>query len=381
MNSGYQSAIELDLIKSARRVKASLISALILAGVGLPGANTIAQPPARSQTQAVTVNCPERSIQSVLNLNRRRSPLILNINGICTEDVSVTQDDVTFNGLPGGTVSGTITVDGARRVVFQNLTLTGTSNGVEVIRNGAATVRDSIISNNDDNGIFVENGAHVAVLDNEITQNGQNASDPDFGVGIWVDDGSNVRIVGNTITDNLSYGIEVLNGSTARVESNSIMRNGRPSLFESGVGVFRARVRANGNVFQNNAFAAIEASNDAGYRTGAFLSPNGKLDDPFGFETINAGTGQIAIFLSRGSYVDLRQVIVQGAIDIGTDSLLIVRGDHVGPSTKCSEVDDVTATTVNSSIEISLFTRVNGVITADPNQGNRALIGTPCPLP
>jgi len=374
MNSGNVWTINKGVEKRAGRVKSTLLAACAVAGLGLPGANALAQ--------AVVVNCPGDSIQAVLNL---APPAIkggtMTINGTCTEDVLVTLDNATFAGGAAAVIRGTITIDGARRVVLQNLSVTGSGNGVVVTGNGTATVRDSIIGRNNDNGIVVTDGAQADILNNQIVQNGQNASDPDQGEGISVYDGGNAQVVGNSINDNLSFGVDVYNGAVVRLESNTIMRNGRLALFESGVGVYRARIRANGNVYQDNAYAAIDAYNDGNYRTGRGLNEAGVVDNPFGFESITVGTGQVAVTIGRGGFVDLRQVTVQGLIEMGSDSLLHVRGDHVGPNTQCSEVDDVTASGVNSTIELSTHTRVNGVVTADPNKGNRALLGSGCPLP
>jgi hypothetical protein len=358
----------------SRSAKTTVLAAGLLVGLGVPGANALAQ--------TVTVNCPGDSIQALLNL---APPAIkngtMNINGTCTEDVLVTLDNATFNGSPGATISGTVTVDGARRVEFQNLKITGSGDGIVVTRNATVTVRGSDISQNDDNGIIVNKGAHAEVLNSFIIGNGQNPSDPEQGEGISVGDGGNARIVGNFITDNLAYGVDVYNDSFARLESNIIKRNGRLSLFETGLGVFRARVRANGNVYEDNGWAAMDIFNDASYRTGRGLNANTFPDNPFGFERIIAGTGQVAVSIGRGSNVDLRQVIVQGPIEISNDSLLHVRGDSVAPNTQCSEVDDITASGVNSTIQLIQFTRVNGTITADSNQGNRIASNSGCPLP
>ncbi len=357
------------------RAKSTLLAAGLLIGLGLPGANALAK--------SVTVKCPKDSIQAKLNNVPPASTTgtMINIKGTCTENVLVTQDNVTFNGLPDGTVNGTFTVDGARRVVFQNLKVTGTGNGIVVTRNGTATVQDSEIRENHDNGIIVKDGAQVDILSNQIVENGQDPSDPDQGFGISVSDGGNARIIGNEINKNLSWGVDSSNGAQVRLELNTIKENGRLTLFESGAIVSRAKIVANGNVYQDNAYAAIDVFNDGSYRTGRGLSLAGVVDNPLGFESLKAGTGQIAVSIGRGSIADLRQVIVQGAIEIGSDSLLHIRGDNVGPDTQCSEVVDITAYAVNSTIELGQYTKVNGTITADPNQGNRVTGNDNCPLP
>lgn len=336
---------------------------------------------ASASALTIPVNCPGDSIQATLDANAAESDLVLEISGICRELVTVVHDNRTFDGLGMAMLKGTLTVDGARRSVVTNLEIRGRGNGVVVTRNGTATVENAIIRRNHDNGIVILDGAQAEIMNNRIVNNGLSPSDPDQGAGVWVGDSANARIIDNAINNNLSYGVEVFNGAMVRLESNRIKRNGRPALVESGLGVYTARVRAYGNIYEDNAYAAIDAYNGASYRTGRGLSSAGVTDNPSGFERISAGTGVVAVTIGRGSLVDLRQVIVQGTIEIESDNMLHVRGDDIGPSTQCSEVDDVNAFGVNNSIAMNRYVRVNGVVTANPNQGNRVASNTGCPLP
>lgn len=287
-----------------------------------------------------TVNCNEgQSIGEALKQGGPFNPLVVIVQGTCTENVAITRDHLTFQG-DGGTVHGTITILGARGVVIRGLTVTGSGAGVDGTGNAAFAVEDSILDRNDTDGIVVRNGAHATIERNTITNNGQ-AALPDSGRGILVVRGATAEIRGNTIEDNRSDGIGVFDNGFARVRENVIQRNGRPDpICDAGIQLSRARVRANGNIIKDNGCAGIEVFNSSDYRTGSFLNAVEQPDNEFPFEQIEGvGAGKRAVDLGQDSYVDLRQVNVRGSVMVGPQSMLQVRGDNVGPNLQCSTID------------------------------------------
>jgi len=313
-----------------------------------------------SWTRTTFVNCgdPHASIQRAVDkLTDRRGdrPATIVIRGSCTEDVTIKRDHLTLEGDDGGTVHGTITIVGARGVVIKGLTITGSGAGVVGTDNAAFAVEDSFLHHNDTDGIVVDNGAYATITRNTITHNGQVAL-PDRGRGINVNNSASAVITKNTIEDNRSDGIGVYNDAFANVRENLIQRNGRGSpVFEAGIQLSRARVRANGNIIRDNGYAAIEVANDGSYRTGSFLSSEDQPDNEFPFEQIEGvGPGKVAVDVAQASYVDLRQVNVKGSVVVGTQSMLQVRGDNVGPNLQCSTID-----TTGGFFQVSRF---NGLL-------------------
>lgn len=309
--------------------------------------------------QAKTIQCPRDSIQGAIDSAPSGKSLTLNVVFHCEENVTITRDDVAIVGGPSGAISGTVNVVGAHRIVIRDMTLTGPGAGLVVTDGGTATVEDSRLETNGTAGVIVTNRAHAGIFRNVIRSNGQERL-PSSGRGVLVNDGGSAEIVENIVEDNRSDGIGVFDDAYARITGNLIQRNGRPApVFDAGVQVGRARVRANGNVYRDNPYAAIEVFNDGSYRTGTFLNSEDAPDNAFPFEEINAAAGGVAADIGQASYLDLRQVIVRGTIFVGRQSMLQVRGDNVDPDVRCSEVDEVSVFGFNSGARLQ-FTKANG---------------------
>jgi hypothetical protein len=339
-----------------RRGTTFFLSSLLLFSMGI----ALADDDDDNGTRTRFVNCahPHASIQREVDRLTERlgdRPATIVIRGSCTEDVTIKRDHLTLEGDDGGTVHGTITIVGARGVVIKGLTITGSGAGVVGTDNAAFAVEDSFLHHNDTDGIVVDNGAYATITRNTITHNGQVAL-PDRGRGINVNNSASAVITKNTIEDNRSDGIGVYNDAFANVRENLIQRNGRGSpVFEAGIQLSRARVRANGNIIRDNGYAAIEVANDGSYRTGSFLSSEDQPDNEFPFEQIEGvGPGKVAVDVAQASYVDLRQVNVKGSVVVGTQSMLQVRGDNVGPNLQCSTID-----TTGGFFQVSRF---NGLL-------------------
>ena len=163
----------------------------------------------------VKVNCPDDSIGSALAKAKPGDVLV--ITGTCPEDVTIVLDDVVLQGN-SGTVLGQITVDGARRVVIQGLTVSGPGNGIEARRNAVVTVQGSMIENNGVSGIDVRQGAFATIDGNTIRSNGE--------CEVLVRDSGHVRLLNNIIEASLP----------------------KPTRCNALVGAFRdARIRMGGN--------------------------------------------------------------------------------------------------------------------------------------
>jgi hypothetical protein len=273
----------------------------------------------------------------------RRNPdreLQLMIRGTCTGNVSVDRDDLALIG-EGGTVIGTITIPGSRRVLIRNLTVSSpTGPGIFGTDNASFTVEDSDIVRNATEGVSVRSGAHANLRRNRLSENGR-AAGPDSGRGINATHNGSVDASDNTIADNRSDGVGIFNGSYARLAQNTIERNGRIAASEGGVQVNRARARANANVIQNNTgLAAIIVTNHADYRTGTGLNAADSPDEST-FEKIQhpVGGNLTAVEVSNGSYGDFRQVNITGSIFVGDHSAMAVRGDQVPPNQPCSTLN------------------------------------------
>ena len=306
---------------------------------------------------SIVVKCNKESIQDAVDAAIVGVPTEIKIKGTCTEDVSITKNDITLVSNSRATVSGTITIIGAQRVAIRDLKVTGSGSGVVCTDNASCTVEDSKIVKNDQDGIQVLKGSTARILYSDIKDNGQAGlvtGDGGPGWGVLVQDSASADIVGNDIHDNRADGVLVNEGAFARIEDNDIKGNGLPAVFQAGVNVSRSVVIANGNKYKDNGFAAIEVFNDSSYRTGTFVNAADNPSNLFAFEEIDQGTGQVAVALGQISFVDLRQVMVTGLIDVGHHSMLQIRGDNVPPKKKCSEVDgNITANGIFAVVSLS----------------------------
>ena len=316
------------------QAKQRLVFVLVLLFASVPAI-------ALADRDSVIVDCARgRSIQDALGKKNPDRPLEVVIRGACSGNVTVTRDDVTLLG-EGGTVNGTISIAGARRVLIRTLTVSSPDGpGIFGIGNAAFTVEDSVLERNGTDGVVASNGAHATLKRNRIADNGR-AGMPDTGRGIHATHAGSVDAEDNTIVDNRSDGVGLYNDSYARLVRNTIENNGRAAAGDAGVQLGRSRARAGGNIIRNNSgAAAISIGNHSDYRTGTGLNAVNFPDNEFPFDIIEhrVGPGLIAIDLSNASFGDFRQVDIVGGISVGPMSMLQVRGDNVAPNQRCSTI-------------------------------------------
>ena len=211
----------------------------------------------------------------------------------CTEDVTIRKDGITVNGDPNGTdqqggsttLFGSIQFEDAHRVGIRNLTISNPSgDGVVATAGANFNVEDAVIANNSGGGVVVEDAASGTIRN-------------------------------SVISDNVGEGVLVVDGAFLRIEHNLIENNGLDEEL-SGVAVARAVVRANGNQYFGNGYAAIEVAQNGTYRTGV-----GDVA-----EIIRPGPLGYALDISRESYVGLRFVDMTGEIEMSPASELDIRG-------------------------------------------------------
>ncbi len=228
------------------------------------------------------------SIQAAVD--RANGPTTIFIVGVCVEDVTIAKDDITLSGNisgsesgPGGsgTISGTVPMKGADRIVIEFLTITGSGEGA-TITNGSSALLES-----------------------------------------------------NLINNNAKCGVQVTNESSLTLLRNTISDNGRPApFFESGVFVGSSTVISRGNTITGNGYGAIEVDTQGLWRNGLFIAANqGVLPDPADLDIFvqdgcaqgaapgSCGApGSIGIEVFDGGNVGLANADVTGFIDVSSGS-------------------------------------------------------------
>ncbi len=329
-------------------LKSAAVAGLALAIVGF---NT-------GTAKAVVVNCggPNASIQDAVD--KANGPTTIFVKGLCVEDPTITVDDVTLQGhTTGGTVDGTITIDGAKRVVIDDLTVTGSGTGIRGTGGASFTVQNSNLSNNMGSGIGVFQGASAIITNNSIDNNGS-GDETDFSEGIDVIGGANALITDNVITHSFFTGVFVARNASARFAGNTIDSNG---LDTGDCGIDVARSSAvkliGGNTISNGGFAAICVEDASAFRQGDFTVDGvpfpGEIPD-----SILQGDGDEAIFVGENAIADLRNANITGLIDVFVLSTFNVHN---------SSIDGDIDASGNSAVQVGHHVDFNGTLNCDDN--------------
>ncbi len=321
---------------NAREKAGRILAAVFLALT----ANAVAR--AAEPTLEVTVNCAQgETIAKALTLGDERKPMLVVVQGVCSESVTVGRSDVTLRGDPlGSGVSGpdpgvaTIAVTGSR-VAIDGLTVTGGLYGIAAEGAEGLTVRNSTIENTGRTGVVYRYGAsglvdgctirsnprdglvveaaHAAILNSTVTENAR--------VGIVAYNGASARIGidaantpgGNTISLNGQNGVLVAFGSSAVIAMNQITGNGTVpggTLGRIGVNLSQATADiAGGNTISGHAGQGISA------RAASVM-----VGDPaLGISTANTISGNASggVFGFLGSSLVIRDAAIRDNGGIG----------------------------------------------------------------
>jgi hypothetical protein len=137
------------------------------------------------------------------------------VTGPCSENVSITRDDVTLQGVAPGTVvsaanaaGNTIYIDGARRVTLSNLDVRGGFRGIAANRGATVDVRDCTVQGASAQGVLAGSASIVAV-DTCTLQNNL-----DGGVAA---NGSSLFVTNSTVQNNSRLGLFAIRNSHIRV--------------------------------------------------------------------------------------------------------------------------------------------------------------------
>ncbi len=272
-----------------------------------------------ADVKTVNVSCNNgQSIGKALEGGDEGQPLVVVVQGICSENVLIDRDDVTLQGNSSGDgVTGldptkdTILVDGARRVIIENLTVGGGRNGITFLQGARGTVDNCTIQNTGGHGIRIEGGS-ATVINSTISFN--------FAAGIMLEGGGNGRIgltdsnqyAGNTISANGGDGIHLQYGATASIGGNTITGNGTDPntlIDRSGIALYHASVVIVGNnmITGNQGAGIIARSSSLRIGDVSFNLPTANTISGNGVATSEGG---VLAFVGTG--LDIRYATISG---------------------------------------------------------------------
>lgn len=234
-------------------------------------------------------------------------PTEIRFIGTCS-GVEIRTDDITLNGVPGpgphlggvGTISGTVSIVGARRIVLQNLTIEGSGNGIVGSENATFTLDHVVVDGNDEVGVFLISGAVATIKDSEITDNGKTADD--------------------------FSGINVSTNGLVFLENTMVVDNGLGDPCQLEVQMGRAVIVA-GNTLSTSIGATICV-----FDLGSVRSFSGGVDD-----IIEHTSGGLALRLGRQSFAFLREAAITGNVIINENSMLETRGVSIAGDVRLNQ--------------------------------------------
>lgn len=213
-----------------------------------------------ADNDSLTVDCSQgQSVAEGLGKKAADRPLTVLVRGSCTEHIVITRDDVALVG-DGGSITGSVTVAGAQRVVLAELSITNPAgDGVFVTDNASVTIRQNQINDSSGYGVFVRNASFAHLNDNKLLRNGIVNNTNIDASGIGVGHNSTVRALRNEIRDNANTGVEVFEGSLYRSEMDVIeQRTSAPG--RSAVDVYRrGHVELRGATVSGNIFVSQQS--------------------------------------------------------------------------------------------------------------------------
>lgn len=147
--------------------------------------------------------------------------LDISFTGTCSEEyIDVRRDGVRIDGNDTGTVVGTIRVFGAQNVWLQNMTVTGSRDGVRVVA-GNVVVSFATITGNDEGGINLRRGASVWLRGSTVSHNSES--------GVYMES-SAMEVRNSIIEHNGIDGILAHVGSRVIISDSQLRNNGGVGL-------------------------------------------------------------------------------------------------------------------------------------------------------
>ena len=258
-----------------------------------------------------------------------------------------------MNGLgPGpqlggvGTISGTVSIVGARRIVLESLTIEGSGHGIVGSENATFTLDHVVVDFNDLSGVVLNSGAVATIKNSAITDNQGN----DFS-GIDVNANGLVLLEETLVEDNGT-------GDPSQLE----VTRGRAILL--GGNTLRASI--GGTIFVGD--------------LGSLNKFSGGVDEII--ENTGTTGNEAALTLTRQSLGNLRGAVITGRVVVNENSMLEARSVSVVGDVSLEKADNGefrSGSTITGNLDVldNGFADLNGLtITGVLNVETGAVVNT-----
>jgi parallel beta-helix repeat protein len=193
-----------------------------------------------------TVNCHQHaSLADAIARADRGDTLI--IKGVCQGPITITQDQLTLDGLGSGAIDGdgqdVVTINTARQVTLRGLDIRQGANGL--IANGVAQLTLTHVTSqaNAAAGILIQGSSSVTIAESSAQQNGL--------TGIDIEGSSSVTLTGNIVTSqNGVFGMVIGTASNATLARATVV---------SAHNTLGMQVASTSNIFLNDSETILTA--------------------------------------------------------------------------------------------------------------------------
>lgn len=333
-----------------------VLVAFVLVGLSVPAEGGVRE-----------VNCNEGdSLQKAIERGGGSAlPIEIHVSGECVETIAVRRSNVAIVGDEGTTIVGHFRVFGSDNVRIQNLTVTGSGNGITTVHS-RVRIFDVHLIGNDGYGLAVRGGSSLTMRNGSISGN-------HGGSGLLLET-SSANLSNVDVSWNASDGIVVNINSTLTMVGGGVNNHwngaGIRAYLSSAVELVGLTVELNslGGLLMTNASGGV-ANNSHFNENGSFgvlLSENSMLEMAGGSLCCNHLYGAL---VSRHGFLTLETVEVfdnhAHGLVVETDGGLIVGGNSVIDGNWA--FDQIECRGKEASIEIEPGVVVGPVACIDPD--------------
>ena len=298
--------------------------------IGLMTALVLGLASMAAQAQDRTVNCDVgQSLQDAINKARSSAaPLILNVRGICYEDIRFSRDLLTIDGSGEAVIHGSLRNFGAR-VTIRNIEITGPGFGLFASTGRTRLINVHFIGNEEqgllisDNGLVAFNGGSIknnslqgVVLESgTLGMNDVEVSENLVGIDASM---SRIKLENTQVVNNAERGINVTDNSALQVTDSVISSNGQRGI------------RVNNSSSLSAARVDISWNGSGGVAVGG--NSTAEIDACIISNNVHVSLNRSGVFVTQTSYASINNTEVFGnssGVGVARQSFVRLGGDTV----------------------------------------------------
>ena len=231
------------------------------------------------------VNCSAGESLSK-EINKAKPGTVVDVSGTCLETIIITTDNIHIKGFnatlstdPGASSQDLVIVDGAKRVVLSDLTLTNGSNGI-LAKNGAHfSLQNTVVKDSANFGINLTGASFMTIENSRVINCGNNC--------INVMEGSNVNIVGDlTVSGAGTFGINFQDGANVSITNATVNATQNTFGIQLAIGVTATVTDSTVNASANTLLGMTVDSGSSLFSFNShFIASDNQVLDGFGANT------------------------------------------------------------------------------------------------